>query len=110
MDKEHTPLFGADLQLLLKQLDILSRYLAPEIHCIEGEPIDLVASSMRAKLAIESQQATINELVEALEGARQFIENGIETGAIRLPDPPDPALDRLPKINAAIAKAKDKSK
>lgn len=42
---------------------------------------------------------------EALEGARQFITNGVELGFIRMPDPstPDPAHGTLDKIEAALA-------
>lgn len=49
-----------------------------------------------------------DELLEALEKAKQFIENGIELGYIRMPDAdtPDSAHQSLPIINAAIAKAK----
>lgn len=50
--------------------------------------------------------ATAPELLEALECAEQFISNGVELGYIALPDRPDPALDTLPAIRAAIAKAK----
>ncbi len=45
-----------------------------------------------------------DDLVKALRAARQFIGNGIEFGYIRLPDKPDPALDTLPMIEAALAK------
>lgn len=47
-------------------------------------------------------------LLEALEKAKQFIENGIELGYIRMPDSdtPDSAHQTLPIINAAIAAAK----
>lgn len=46
------------------------------------------------------------EMLEALEAARQFIENGVEYGFIRMPTTADPALVVLPMIRAAIAKAK----
>lgn len=41
---------------------------------------------------------------EALEAAKQFIENGIEMGFITMPDAstPDPAHDTLPLIRAAL--------
>lgn len=44
-------------------------------------------------------------LVEELEAARQFIVNGIEVGAVRMPDSdtPDPAHNTLPMIDAALA-------
>lgn len=47
-------------------------------------------------------------LLEALEKAKQFIENGIELGYIRMPDAdtPDSAHKTLPMINAAIAAAR----
>lgn len=47
-------------------------------------------------------------LLEALENAKQFIENGIELGYIRMPDAdtPDSAHNTLPMINAAIAAAR----
>ena len=48
-----------------------------------------------------------DELLVALKSAREFIVNGIEVGAIKMPDAdtPDPALLTLPAIEAAIAKA-----
>lgn len=47
-----------------------------------------------------------DELLAALKLAREFIVNGIEVGAIKMPDydTPDPALLTLPAIEAAIAK------
>lgn len=55
--------------------------------------------------------AAAPDLLEALELARLFIRNGIELGYIRMPDAdtPDPAHDTLPKIEAAIAKARSAS-
>ena len=51
------------------------------------------------------------ELLEALEHARLFIRNGVELGYITMPDAdtPDPAHETLPKIEAAIAKARSQS-
>lgn len=42
---------------------------------------------------------------EALEQAQQFIENGVESGYIRMPDQslPDPAHKTLPAIRQALA-------
>lgn len=40
--------------------------------------------------------------LEALKKAEMFIENGVEYGFIRLPEKPDPALDTLPQVKAAI--------
>lgn len=47
-------------------------------------------------------------LLEALKKAKEFIENGIELGYIRMPDAdtPDSAHNTLPMINAAIAAAR----
>ncbi|MDB5552803.1 MAG: hypothetical protein JWL86_2787 [Rhizobium sp.] len=45
-------------------------------------------------------------LVLALLHAEQFIVNGTEYGFIRMPNVPDPALDTLPKIRAALALAR----
>jgi hypothetical protein len=42
-------------------------------------------------------------LVKAAHAAKQFIENGVELGYIRMPAGSDPAHDTLPKINAALA-------
>lgn len=46
-------------------------------------------------------------LLDALKRAKQFIENGVELGFIRMPDAstPDPAHDALPAILAAIEAA-----
>ena len=49
--------------------------------------------------------AAAPDLLEACKKAKQFIVNGVELGYIRLFDKPDPALDTLPAICAAIAKA-----
>ncbi len=49
--------------------------------------------------------AAVPDLLEACKKARQFIENGVENGYIHLPDKPDSALDTLPQICTAIAKA-----
>ena len=51
--------------------------------------------------------AAAPDLFKACKKARQFIENGVEYGYIHLPDKPDPALDTLPQICAAIDKAKE---
>jgi len=53
--------------------------------------------------------AAAPDLLAACKKARQFIENGVEYGYIRLPDKPDPALETLPLIIVAIAKAEEKS-
>lgn len=47
-----------------------------------------------------------DSLLHALKLARAFIANGIEVGAIRMPDSstPDPANETLPLIDAIIAK------
>ncbi len=52
--------------------------------------------------------AAAPELIEALEHARLFIRNGVDLGYIRMPDAdtPDPAHETLPRIEAAIAKAR----
>lgn len=51
--------------------------------------------------------AAAPEMLEALKRAEKFIQNGLELGYIRMPDPevPDPAHQTLPAIQAAIAKA-----
>lgn len=41
--------------------------------------------------------------VEALKAAKQFIENGVEFGYIKMPTGDDPAHGTLPKIKAALA-------
>lgn len=48
-----------------------------------------------------------DELVEALEYAKIFIENGIEFGFIHMPDKGDPAHDTLPMILAVLAAIKE---
>lgn len=52
--------------------------------------------------------AAAPELYEACEHAREFIENGVALGYIRMPDPdcPDKAHKALPTILAALAKAR----
>lgn len=53
---------------------------------------------------IERQAAENARLREALKKAKQFIENGVELGFIRMPDDdvPDPAHGTLPAIRAAL--------
>jgi len=55
-----------------------------------------------------STNPTQDALVKALEAARQFIENGIELGFIRMPDEysTDSALDTLPMIKKALSTIK----
>ncbi|WP_165183844.1 hypothetical protein [Caulobacter soli] len=48
-------------------------------------------------------------MLAALRAAEQFILNGTELGFIRMPDKGDPALDTLPAIQAAIARAEGRS-
>jgi len=64
----------------------------------DGQPFP-VSSAIDALNAYTSTEA----LREALEAAEQFIVNGVESGFIRMPDPPDSALDTLPKIRAALS-------
>jgi len=51
--------------------------------------------------------AAAPNMLAALKAAKQFIENGVELGFIRMPDrsTPDPAHNTLPAIKAAIAAA-----
>lgn len=51
--------------------------------------------------------AAAPSMLAALKRAKQFIENGVELGFIRLPDAstPDSAHETLPAIRAAIAAA-----
>ena len=65
-----------------------------------------------AKLSILAHAATLHKLAvarEALEAARQFIENGIEFGFIRMPnaETPDSAHDTPALIFTALAQIKD---
>lgn len=63
---------------------------------------------MREAIKQEQLRKSAPALLEALEKTKQFIENGIELGYIRMPDDdtPDSAHQTLPIINAAIAAAK----
>jgi len=62
------------------------------------------------KEAVEDQKAVAavprlapqDQVLLALRAAKQFIENGIEMGYIRMPESFDPANHTLPLINAAI--------
>jgi hypothetical protein len=65
--------------------------------------VGLTESKANAKLI-----AAAPALLEALEKAKQFIENGIEFGYIRMPDAdcPDSAHETLPTIIAAIKTAR----
>lgn len=60
-----------------------------------------------APLSVEAQPdlaALLKEARDALNCARRFIENGVEFGAICMPDAPDPALETPGIIAAAIAR------
>lgn len=59
------------------------------------------------QFALSTRPQVDVELVAALKAARQFIENGVALGFIRMPDAttPDPAHNTLPMICAALAKA-----
>ena len=78
-----------------------------------GLMVAMVAHSVnwpdqRAQAVADAQMlAAAPEMYEALKRAEQFITNGIEFGAIRMPDEstPDPAHKTLPAIRAAIAAA-----
>lgn len=63
---------------------------------------------LREQIAGEALKKAAPQLLEALQKAKEFIENGIEFGYIRMPDmdTPDAAHRMLPMINAAIAAAK----
>lgn len=63
---------------------------------------------MREAIKQERIRKAAPALLDALEKAKQFIENGIELGYIRMPDAdtPDIAHNTLPMINAAIAAAR----
>lgn len=50
-------------------------------------------------------EARMQALEQALRMSEQFINNGVELGYIRLPDSPDPALETLPAIRAALRPA-----
>jgi hypothetical protein len=49
----------------------------------------------------------LRQAIEALRHADMFITNGVENGYIRLPSPPDPALE-TPKLIRAVLTAYDK--
>jgi hypothetical protein len=55
----------------------------------------------RAALSAELE-AKVGELEQALRKAKEFIENGIEFGFIRMPDEGDSAHETLPMIRAAL--------
>ncbi len=71
-----------------------------------GTAIDLARLKHSTKHG-RTLAAAYREAIEALQRAQRFISNGIEFGYIRTPEPPDPAVDTLPKINAVLAKAKE---
>lgn len=54
---------------------------------------------------LEAAEARVQALEQALRMSEQFINNGVELGYIRLPDSPDPALETLPAIRAALRPA-----
>ncbi|WDG52447.1 hypothetical protein [Pseudomonas chlororaphis] len=59
--------------------------------------------------ALQERLTKTDQWVDGLEGllrlARQFVVNGIELGYIQMPDldTPDPALELVPKIDAALS-------
>lgn len=61
--------------------------------------------------APEITQEAARAMLDALKRVRQFIENGVDLGFIRMPDrsTPDSAHDTLPAIRAAIALAEGRA-
>jgi hypothetical protein len=61
--------------------------------------------------ALPSLLTALDQAVEALVSARQFIVNGVELGFIRLPDAstPDPAHDTLPLIERTLQSIEGKT-
>ena len=49
--------------------------------------------------------SAVPKLIDALNSAKQYIENGIDLGYIIEPDSTDPALEVLPKIIQALRNA-----
>ena len=61
--------------------------------------------SLETEAANARLMAASKQMLQALKRARQFIINGVECGYVRMPEPGDTALDTLPAIEAALAKA-----
>ena len=66
------------------------------------------AENTKEYFELERLRSAAPALLEALEKAKEFIENGIELGYIKMPDEdtPDSAHKKLPIINAAIEAAR----
>lgn len=76
------------------------------VHAVKADP------TYYANPSILAHAHTLDQLwiaVKALEKAKQFIENGIEFGFIRMPDAetPDSAHETLPAICQALAQIKE---
>ena len=76
-----------------------------DVICLFGHHPRIKTAELEANARLIAASV---DLLEACKKARQFIENGVEYGYIHLPDKPDPALDTLPQICAAIDKAEER--
>jgi hypothetical protein len=63
---------------------------------------DLIAELVTTPDRIEALKLENKRLREALKTARQFIQNSIEVGYLRMPDGDDPASQLPDLINAAL--------
>jgi hypothetical protein len=84
----------------------LREWIRSGMRCPNGSQCHDITNEIDRLLAEPSEPAAADGLLRAAEAARQFIENGIALGYIRMPTGPDPAHETLPKLRAAIAKAR----
>ena len=68
---------------------------------------EVVAEMVRYRERASASDDLLRQAIEALRHADMFITNGVENGYIRLPSPPDPALE-TPNLIRAVLTAYDK--
>lgn len=88
-------------------LRIAAQFRWSYFSCVVVAPLAGGLYAIVSAAHIARELNTYPVLLDALKRAKQFIENGVELGFIRMPDAstPDPAHDALPAILAAIEAA-----
>ena len=87
--------------------------IAEDSEKLLHEKVEIVPEGTKARMAkleelLQRSMHNNDELLDVLEAAKQFIQNGIQYGYINMPDKDcgDSALETPAKIEAAIQKAR----
>jgi hypothetical protein len=89
------------------QKNVLEFFDSTNATVAAGEKISIDYAHLKNR--VSELEASNAELLEALEAAKQFIQNGIQYGYINMPDKDcgDSAIETPAKIEAAIQKARE---